>query len=152
MSGAARGAADRRGERGGDRGVVTTEMVLVMPVLICLLFLVIAAGRLTDAKSDVVGAASDAARVASLQDNAGDARTQAQAAATDTVSGENLNCRGGPEVALTFLPDGRFERGATVHVEVTCTVDTRDLTYIGLPVSVTLVEEAWEPIDEHRSL
>ena len=136
----------------GDHGVVTTELVIVMPVLICLLFLVIAAGRLTDAKSDVVGAASDAARVASLQQSAGAARAQAQAAATDTVSGENLNCKGGPAVATEFLPRGEFERGATVHVEVTCTVDTRDLTFIGLPLSVTLFEEAWEPIDAHRSL
>jgi hypothetical protein len=136
----------------GDRGVVTTELVIVMPVLICFLFLVIAAGRLTDAKSDVVGAASDAARVASLQQSAGAARAQAQAAATDTVSGENLNCKDGPQVDTEFLPNGEFERGATVHVEVTCTVDTRDLTFIGLPLSVTLFEEAWEPIDAHRSL
>jgi hypothetical protein len=136
----------------GDRGVVTTELVIVMPVLICFLFLVIAAGRLTDAKSDVVGAASDAARVASLQQSAGAARAQAQAAATDTVSGENLNCKDGPQVDTEFLPSGEFERGATVHVEVTCTVDTRDLTFIGLPLSVTLFEEAWEPIDAHRSL
>jgi len=135
-----------------DRGVVTTELVIVMPVLICFLFLVIAAGRLTDAKSDVVGAASDAARVASLQQSAGAARAQAQAAATDTVSGENLNCKDGPQVDTEFLPSGDFERGATVHVEVTCTVDTRDLTFIGLPLSVTLFEEAWEPIDAHRSL
>jgi hypothetical protein len=132
--------------------VVTTELVIVMPVLICFLFLVIAAGRLTDAKSDVVGAASDAARVASLQQSAGAARAQAQAAATDTVSGENLNCKDGPQVDIEFLPSGEFERGATVHVEVTCTVDTRDLTFIGLPLSVTLFEEAWEPIDAHRSL
>lgn len=133
-----------------DEGVVTTELVIVMPILICFLFLVIAAGRLTDAKGDVVGAASDAARVASLQHSADAARAQAQAAATDTVSGENLNCRGGPQVETTFDP--AFERGASVHVVVTCTVDTRDLTYIGLPVRVTLVEEAWEPIDAHRSL
>jgi Flp pilus assembly protein TadG len=139
-----------RGE--GDHGVVTTELVIVMPVLICFLFLVIAAGRLTDAKSDVVGAAGDAARVASLQQSAGAARVQAQAAAIDTVSGENLNCKNGPRVDTEFLPDGQFARGATVHVEVTCTVDTRDLTYIGLPMSVTLFEEAWEPIDAHRSL
>ncbi len=132
--------------------MVTTELVIVMPVLICFLFLVIAAGRLTDAKSDVVGAASDAARVASLQQSAGAARAQAQAAATDTVSGENLNCKDGPQVDTEFLPRGEFERGATVHVEVTCTVDTRDLTFIGLPLSVTLFEEAWEPIDAHRSL
>ena len=136
----------------GDRGVVTTELVIVMPVLICFLFMVIAAGRLPDARSDVVGAAGDAARVASLQRSAAAARVQAQAAATDTVSGENLNCRGGPQVETEFLPSGQFEHGATVHVEVTCTVDTRDLTFIGLPLSVTLFEEAWEPIDAHRSL
>jgi hypothetical protein len=136
----------------GDRGIVTTELVIVMPVLICFLFLVIAAGRLTDAKSDVVGAASDAARVASLQQSAGAARVQAQAAATDTVTGENLNCRDGPHVNTEFLPRGEFERGATVHVEVTCIVDTRDLTFIGLPLTVRLFEEAWEPIDAHRSL
>jgi TadE-like protein len=126
--------------------------VIVMPVLICFLFLVIAAGRLTDAKSDVVGAASDAARVASLQQSAGAARAQAQATATDTVSGENLNCKDGPQVNTEFLPRGEFERGATVHVEVTCIVDTRDLTFIGLPLTVRLFEEAWEPIDAHRSL
>jgi Flp pilus assembly protein TadG len=136
----------------GDRGVVTTELVIIMPVLICFLFMVIAAGRLTDARSDVVGAAGDAARVASLQQSGAAARVQAQAAATDTVSGENLNCKGGPQVETEFLPRSQFERGATVHVEVTCTVDTRDLTFIGLPVSVTLFEEAWEPIDAHRSL
>jgi TadE-like protein len=139
-----------RGE--ADHGVVTTELVIVMPVLICFLFLVIAAGRLTDAKSDVVGAAGDAARVASLQQSAGAARIQAQAAASDTVAGENLNCQDGPQVDTEFLPSGEFERGATVHVEVTCTVDTRDLTFIGLPLSVTLFEEAWEPIDAYRSL
>ena len=136
----------------GDHGVVTTELVIVMPVLICFLFLVIAAGRLTDARSDVVGAASDAARVASLQQSAGAARVQAQAAASDTVSGENLNCKDGTQVDTESLPRGEFERGATVHVEVTCTVDTRDLTFIGRPLSVTLFEEAWEPIDAHRSL
>ena len=136
----------------GDRGVVTTELVIVMPVLFCFLFMVIAAGRLTDARRAVVGAAGDAARVASLQQSAAAARVQAQAAATDTVSGENLNCKGGPQVETEFLPSGQFERGATVHVEVTCTVDTRDLTFIGLPLSVTLFEEAWEPIDAHRSL
>jgi Flp pilus assembly protein TadG len=121
-----------------------------MPILLAFLLLVVAAGRMTDAKSDVVGAAADAARVASLQDNAGSARAQAQAQALDTVSGERLNCVGGPQVTTTFVPG--FERGASVHVVVACTVDTRDLTFIGLPVSTTIVEDAWEPIDAYRSL
>lgn len=136
--------------QGDDRGAATAELVILMPILLSFLLFMILAGRLTDAKSDVVGAAADAARAASLQGSQAAAEAQAQAAATDTVSGERLNCQGGPDVTTTFI--GGFARGSTVHVTVTCTVNTSDLTYIGLPVSVTLTEEAWEPIDTHRSL
>ena len=134
----------------GDEGSVTVELVIIMPVLIAFLFFMVMAGRLTDARSDVVSAAADAARAASLQDSAAAARSEAQAAATATVAGERLNCATGPTVTTTFDP--AFQAGATVHVEVTCTVDTSDLTFIGLPLSVTMQEEAWEPIDAHRSL
>lgn len=133
-----------------ERGVVTTELVIVMPILIAFLFLLLAAGRLVDARSDIVGAAHDAARIASLQTNADDAEAQARLAARDTVSGERLNCVGGPRVTTTPYP--AFERGADIHVVVTCTVDTRDLTGVGLPVRVTLTGEAWERIDAYRSL
>lgn len=135
--------------RRSDRGAATTEFVLVCPLLLSFLCLAILAGRLVDARSDVVGAANDAARVASLQLDAGAAQTQAQVAATDSVSGERLNCAGGPVVDLDFTPG--FERGATIHVHVTCTVNTGDLTYIGVPGSLTIEGDAWEPIDAHRS-
>lgn len=134
-----------------DRGSVTVELVIVMPILIAFLFLMAMAGRLTDAKGDVVSAAADAARAASLQRSAGAAQIEAQAAATESVAGEKLNCARGPTVTTTFEPPP-FQRGATVHVVVECTVNTSDLTFIGLPLSVTLSEEAWEPIDAHRSL
>ena len=132
-----------------DRGSVTVELVLIFPVLLAFLFLMVAAGRLSDAKSDVVSAAADAARAASLQRSAGVAEGQAQEAARDTVSEERLNCQGGPEVQTTF--PGGFGPGGTVHVIVHCTVATRDLTLIGLPVALDLHDEAWEPIDANRS-
>ncbi|MGH9187269.1 MAG: TadE family protein [Acidimicrobiales bacterium] len=130
--------------------MVTTEAVIIMPILIAFLFLLIAAGRLTDARGDVIGAARDAARVASLQDDAGAAAIDAQAAANASVSGERLNCSGGPRTETTFHPG--FQRGADVHVIVRCTVDLRDLTGVGIPARLELVGEAWERIDEHRSL
>jgi hypothetical protein len=133
-----------------DGGAATTEMVLVMPVLIMFLFLVVAAGRLTDAKSDVVSAANDAARVASLQGSESAARTQARLAAEDTVAGEGLACQGGIQVGLDFEPG--FERGATVHATLTCDVVTGDLALLDLPGVVTVTEHGWEPIDTHRSL
>jgi len=132
-----------------ERGSVTVELVLILPVLLGFLFLMVAAGRLSDAKSDVVAATADAARAASLQRTQAAAEAQAEEAAQDTVSGERLNCQGGPDVTTTFL--GGFGPGGTVHVVVHCAVATRDLTLVGLPVTVDLHDEAWEPIDTNRS-
>jgi hypothetical protein len=142
----------------GDRGLITTEMVIVLPVLVSFLFLLVLAGRLTDARSDVVGAANDAARAASLQSNLDAAQEQAQAAANDTVAHERLHCLGNdgaPTVVVDAIgPPGApgFGRGATVHVTVTCPVNTSDLNFLGVGATVTLREEAWEPIDPYRSL
>jgi Flp pilus assembly protein TadG len=133
----------------GDRASATTETVLVMPALIGFLFLLVLAGRLTDARSDLVGAANDAARAASLQYDAGSAEVQAQRAADDSVRGEHLSCDGGPQVTTEFEP--AFQRGGTVRVTVTCVVATSDLTYLNVGPTVTLEEVAWEPIDAFRS-
>jgi Flp pilus assembly protein TadG len=135
-----------------DRGSATTELVLIMPVLIGFLFLVVAAGRLTDAKSDVVSAASDAARAASLQTDGGAAAAQAQAIAEDSVAGEGIECIGGIDVSLSYSGgSGGFGPGATVQATVTCDVETGDLALLNLPGVVTVTEHAWEPIDAHRS-
>jgi hypothetical protein len=37
-------------------------------------------------------------------------------------------------------------------VIVTCPVNTSDLNFLGVGATVTLREEAWEPIDPYRSL
>lgn len=135
-----------------DRGAATTELVLITPVLIMFLFLVVAAGRLTDAKSDVVSAASDAARAASLQNNAGAAQNQAQAIAEDSVAGEGIDCANGVDVALSYSGgSGGFSQGATVQATVTCDVDLSDLALLNMPGVVTVTEHAWEPIDTHGS-
>ena len=135
----------------GDRASATTETVLVMPALIGFLFLLVLAGRLTDARSDLVGAANDAARAASLQYDAGSAEVQAQRAADDSVRGEHLGCAGGPQVTTEFEPEPEFQRGGTVQVTVTCVVATSDLTYLNVGPTITLEEVAWEPIDAFRS-
>ena len=101
--------------RGGrERGSVTTEMVLVFPIVIMFLFLVILAGRVTDAKSDVVAAANDAARVASLQASGAQAAAQAQLAAEATLAGEGIDCVGGVQVDTWTEGTGGFARGAVV--------------------------------------
>jgi Flp pilus assembly protein TadG len=138
-----------RRRRADDAGTATTELVLVMPLLLAFLLFVLLAGYLTDAKSDIVGAAADAARAASLQNDAVSARIQAQAAAQATVADEGIDCAGGPQVTVTT--DRPFGPGAIVHVHVVCTVDAGDLSFIGIGGSPTLEEDAWEQIDLHRS-
>lgn len=136
-----------------DQGSATSEFVVTAPILIGFLSLVILAGRLVDARSDVIGAANDAARIASLQQTGDAAAAQAGVAAEDSVAQEGIDCSGGgPTVQTNFLPDG-FERGNTVHVTVTCEVDVSDLAFLNLGVlNMDIEAEAWEPIDEHRSL
>jgi Flp pilus assembly protein TadG len=144
--------APRTRSRGApDGGLVTTEFVLVMPLLIAFLFLLLAAGRMVDARSDVVSAANDAARVASLQTTADAAHAQAQLAAEDTLAGEGLSCQGGVRAVVT-APQG-FVRGGVVQVDVACDVDTSDLGLLtdAIGAVVTVRETAREPIDTYRS-
>jgi hypothetical protein len=136
--------------RAFDRGAATTELVLITPVLIVFLFLVVAAGRLTDAKSDVVSAASDAARAASLEGTEDAARAAAADIAEQTLAGEGIECDGGADVQVMFDPE--FGRGATVHAIVRCDVSTGDLALMNLPGVITVTQHAYESIDTHRSL
>jgi Flp pilus assembly protein TadG len=142
--------ATRPGRRASDRGAASTELVLITPVLIAFLFLVVAAGRLTDAKSDVVSAASDAARAASLEATEDAARAAAADIAEQTLAGEGVECHGGADVEVSFDPE--FARGATVHATVRCDVTTGDLALLDLPGVITVTQHAYEAIDAHRSL
>lgn len=140
------------GRDSGDRGLVTTEFVLVMPLLIVFLFLLVAGGRMVDARGDVVAAANDAARVASLQPTLGEAQTQAQLAADDTLAGEGLTCRGGVRVDLDVGGSG-FVPGGVVVARIACDVDTSELGLLtdALGGVVTVRDEAREPIDTYAS-
>jgi len=149
------GAEGRSPARPGsrDRGSVTVELVLVFPLIIMFLFLVILAGRVTDARSDVVAAANDAARVASLQTSGAQAEAQAQLAAEATLAGEGVDCVGGVDVETRVEGSGGFGRGAVVVIDVSCDVTTSDLLLLDVGGGViTVREQGREPVDTHRSL
>jgi Flp pilus assembly protein TadG len=146
-------AADRRVPADHDRGSVTVEMVIMFPLIVTFLFLVVLAGRVTDAKGDVVSAANDAARVASLQATQAAAEAQALDAAEATLAGEGVDCIGGVRVDLTVEGPEGFARGAVVVADVSCDVRTSDLLLLNVgPGVVTVRDEGREPVDAHRSL
>lgn len=138
------------GRTGADSGNAPLELVMLAPVVLFLIGLVIAAGRITLAQGAVAAAARSAAREASISLSAATARQAAISTAVGTLSGDGLNCR--PVVRLDLagfaVPPGR---SAMVSATVICTVRLSDLLVPGLPGSRTLRASFASPLDPYRS-
>ncbi|MCY9785176.1 pilus assembly protein [Nocardiopsis sp. EMB25] len=120
------------------------ELVLLAPVLVVVLVLVVIAGRQVSASLIVQGAASSAARAASLQRDTVSARAQAWGTAKRELADRGVACT--PFTAA--VDTTRFEAGGSVSVEVACTVTVIDLG--GLGGQRTLYATATSPIDSYR--
>jgi Flp pilus assembly protein TadG len=136
--------------RGADDGNAALELVILAPVLLCLLGLVIAAGRATIAQSAVDAAARDAARQASISLTPAAAQVTAEASARAALRNDGLDC-----VPLVVIDVGQFATSpghpATVAATVSCTVPVADLAVPGLPGSVRLQATFTSPLDTYRS-
>ncbi|HEX9888548.1 MAG TPA: TadE/TadG family type IV pilus assembly protein [Nitriliruptorales bacterium] len=126
---------------------MTTELVLLTPVVLLLLGFVVLAGRVGGIEQQLLTAADEAARAGSIRAHpdaaAVDARTVAAANLTDAgVSCAQLDV----DVDLTS-----FHRGGHITVDVTCTVALADVAFAGLPGQRTVSATATEVIDRLRS-
>jgi Flp pilus assembly protein TadG len=133
---------------GGDEtGSVTTELVLLTPLLILFLLFVVALGRLAGARLDVDGAAAQAARAASIARDPAGATVMAQQTATAALGSDHVTC-----AQLTVNTDTtRFVPGGSVAVTVTCAVTLSDLSGLRLPASESLSSRFVAVIDQYRS-
>lgn len=131
-----------------EHGAAATELVLITPLLLLVLVFATLAGRLVGARGDLVGAARDAARAASIQRSAAAAGPAARTAAEATLADEGFSC--GSLIVTTDVSD--FRRGGTVAVEVRCDVRLSDLSPLPLPASRTVGADAVEVVDEFRGL
>jgi Flp pilus assembly protein TadG len=122
---------------------MSLEMVIVTPIFIAFLLFLAGAGRMVDAKSQVDGAARDAARAASIARSAGSAQSLAAETAAAGMRGTDW-CSGGPSVQTDV---SNWGPGGRVGVTVTCDVDLGDLAFIGLPGTKRLQGHAIAPID-----
>jgi Flp pilus assembly protein TadG len=124
------------GRRGGDRGSMTVEFVIVVPVLLVLMLFLVMAGRVEEARGQADGTARDGARAASIALDPGDAQTWAEQAITDD-DGSNVTCAQ-PTV------DGFTAGSLAVTVTVQCTVN------LGLGFgSWTVTGHAVSPLDPY---
>lgn len=139
---------------GADRGMVSTEVAICVPVvLFVFVALIMAGGRVVQAEGEVASAAHEAARAATLHGSPGRARLAAGSIARANLEQSGTTCRsGGPQVDLAVdAPTGLMEHGAVVTVSVTCVADLGDVALVGLPGSLEFHAEAREIIDEFRS-
>jgi len=130
-----------------ESGSVTAELVLVTPLLLLLLLFVVALGRLASARLDVDGAASEAARAASIARDPATATAMAQQTATAALSSDGVTCS-----SLNVVTDtASFSPGGEVAVTVTCTVGLADLAGLRLPSSTSLSSRSVAVVDTYRA-
>ncbi|WP_331773242.1 pilus assembly protein (plasmid) [Embleya sp. NBC_00888] len=129
-----------------DAGSITAELTVLLPLLVMILLLVVAAGRLAGNRIEVKDAAHQAARAASLARDPVTARTRAESTARSALASAGLSCS---KVGVS-VDVSSFAPGGVARVTVRCAVDLADVTAFGLPGSRTLSATASSAVDTHR--
>jgi Flp pilus assembly protein TadG len=121
-------------------------LVLLTPLLVLIMLLAVAAGRLVQARMEVDSAARQAARAASLARDPAAAAAAATATAQQALASQHITCD--PLNVTPGLSD--FTPGGQVTVQVSCTVSLAGLSMLHLPGAQTLTSSFTSPIDEFR--
>jgi Flp pilus assembly protein TadG len=135
-------AVPREGQR-GDYGSASTELVLLTPLLVLVLLVAVALGRMASARIRVDDAAHQAARAATLARTTTQAQRQARSTADAALAASGTSCA---HVIVT-TDAGNLIPGALVHVKVVCTAD---LGLSGLPAHLAVTRTAVSVIDAFR--
>jgi Flp pilus assembly protein TadG len=138
--------AGRTRSRNSDQGSAAVELVLLTPLLVLMMLLAVALGRLVETRPQTDSAARQAARAASLAGDPATAAAEATATARAALTSENITCSG-----MSVTTDtAAFRPGGQVTVQVSCTVSLSGLALLHLPGSRTLTSRFSSPIDLYR--
>lgn len=130
-----------------ERGGAAVEVVLVTPLLLILLLFMVQLGRFAVARTDLDGAARDAARAASLERSQSGADASARNAAETALASREVTCR-----TLDVSLDADFSPGGWVAAEVSCTVDLSDLSLLAVPGTKSMSSRFVSPLETFRGL
>lgn len=133
--------------RGRDAGSATLELVLLTPLLVLLALVVMALGRITDARVRVEDAAHQAARAASLTYDGRQTEQAATEAAASALSTDGPGCH----TRTVRLRHSALRPDSTVTATVTCRTQLRDLLGARLPGAVDITASSTSPVDRYRS-
>ncbi|TCC30620.1 TadE/TadG family type IV pilus assembly protein [Kribbella sindirgiensis] len=137
-----------RHRRTGERGTMALEMVILAPVLLALFMFLLACGRYFQTSSLLESAARDAARGASQARSLQDAQARVDNAVSTTMSQAVASCK---ESAAGSITTG-FAAGSPLSVEVSCTINYRDLGLLGLGGDTKITKRFTSSIDPYRGV
>ena len=132
----------------GEEGSAIAELVIVAPVLLIVIVLMIALGRVDSAQGDVESAAHAGVQAAVVQADSSDAEAQATTAAQASLAGAGLTCTA-PQITVDT---SNFVAGGWVSVTVTCVTSLADVSVPGMPGEKTLSATSTAHIDPLRAV
>lgn len=134
-----------------DRGSLAVELSIIMPLLLLLLALVYAYGRMAQANGTIEAGARDGARAASQARSLDEAKAAAEAAVEDSL-GPGAPCTLADQTLRVNVRDNRFEPGYPVTIKASCVYPLGDLGLPGVPGTVTLTSSFTSPVDPNRGV
>ncbi|SCL25917.1 hypothetical protein GA0070624_3202 [Micromonospora rhizosphaerae] len=134
----------------GDRGAWSVEVAgFFLPCMLLAIVVVAAAFQLAISRLDLESASAAAARAASLQRSSTAATAAARQAAENDLAGRSITCAR----LVVAVDTSRWQRGGSVTVTVTCTVNLSTLAMMNaIPGQMTASSTSTAPIDTYRSV
>jgi hypothetical protein len=133
---------------GRDAGMIALEVVIAAPVLLLLLALVFAYGRVAQVNGTLEAGVRDAARSATQARSAADAQQRAEQVIRQSLGPGATDCL----ATLVVEPITVFEAGFPVRVTASCRYPLSDLGLPGVPGSVTTRSTFLSPLDPNRGV
>ena len=133
-----------------ERGALSVELLFLTPVLVLVLLVVLAAGRIAIAENAMQAAANAAAREASLARTTPVAQSNAAQAAAQTLNQDGYTCT---TLTITINDSGinaPLGELGEVGASVTCTLQLSDLGIPALGNTMELSATATSPVDAFR--
>jgi Flp pilus assembly protein TadG len=131
-----------------QRGTMALEMVILAPVLLLLFMFLLACGRYFQTSSLLESAARDGARSATQARSLPEAQTRVDEAVSTTMGQAIKSCKDSASGSITT----GFVAGSPLSVEVTCTINYRDLGLLGLGGDTTITKRFTSSLDPYRGV
>lgn len=134
--------------RRSERGALALELAILAPVLLLMFMFLLACGRYFQTSSLLESAARDGARSASQARSLSDAQGRVDEAVSNTMSQAVTSCKESASGSVTTA----FTAGSPLSVEVTCTINYRDLGLLGIGGDTTITKRFTSSLDPYRGV